>query len=44
MQLLSRASPAVREKKITLEESTLLLRFYENGMQGYTYLEEPHER
>jgi len=35
---------AVREKKITLEESTLLLRFYENGMQGYTYLEEPHQR
>jgi arginine decarboxylase len=35
---------AVREKKITLEESTLLLRFYESGIQGYTYLEEPHER
>ncbi len=35
---------AVRDKKITLEESTLLLRFYESGMQGYTYLEEPHDR
>ncbi len=35
---------AVREKKITLEESTLLLRFYESGMQGYTYLEQPHQR
>jgi arginine decarboxylase len=35
---------AVREKKITLEESALLLRFYESGLYGYTYLEEPHTR
>lgn len=35
---------AVREKRMTLAESTLLLRFYENGLEGYTYLEEPHER
>ena len=35
---------AVREKTISIEESALLLRFYENGLSGYTYLEEPHER
>jgi arginine decarboxylase len=35
---------AVREKKITLEESALLLRFYESGLHGYTYLEEAHTR
>ena len=33
---------AVRNKKITLEESGRFLRFYESGLQGYTYLEEPH--
>jgi arginine decarboxylase len=32
---------AVREKKITLEEATQLMRYYEDGMSGYTYLEEP---
>jgi arginine decarboxylase len=32
---------AVREKKITLEEGTQLMRYYEDGMSGYTYLEEP---
>ena len=31
---------AVRNGKITLNESKLLLRFYETGMDGYTYLEE----
>ncbi len=31
---------AVREKKISLEESGRFLRFYESGLQGYTYLEE----
>jgi arginine decarboxylase len=35
---------AVREKKITLEESALFLRFYESGLHGYTYLEEAHRR
>ncbi len=35
---------AVREKTISVEESALLLRFYENGLSGYTYLEEPHVR
>ncbi len=32
---------AVRERKITLEESALFTSFYMNGMKGYTYLEEP---
>ncbi|MEK8023480.1 MAG: biosynthetic arginine decarboxylase [Candidatus Hydrogenedentota bacterium] len=35
---------AVREKKITLEESVLFLQFYESGLRGYTYLEEAHTR
>ncbi len=30
---------ALREGKLTLEESRVLLRFYENGLKGYTYLE-----
>ena len=32
---------AVRGGKISLEESRQLLRFYETGLEGYTYLEEP---
>ncbi len=32
---------AVRDKKLTLEESTQLMRSYEEGLRGYTYLEEP---
>jgi arginine decarboxylase len=32
---------AVRANKITLNESRQLLRFYESGLDGYTYLEEP---
>jgi arginine decarboxylase len=35
---------AYREKKLTIEESTLLMRFYEDGLAGYTYLEDPHQR
>jgi arginine decarboxylase len=35
---------SVREKRITLEESALFLNFYETGLNGYTYLEEPHKR
>jgi arginine decarboxylase len=35
---------AVREEKITYEESGRLLEFYEEGLHGYTYLEEPRER
>jgi arginine decarboxylase len=33
---------AVRASKISLNESRQLLRFYETGLEGYTYLEEPH--
>jgi arginine decarboxylase len=32
---------AVRLGKISLEESRQMLRFYEAGLEGYTYLEEP---
>ena len=32
---------AVREGRLTYEESGRLLRFYEEGLQGYTYLEDP---
>jgi arginine decarboxylase len=32
---------AVRTGKISLEESRQLLKFYESGLEGYTYLEEP---
>ena len=35
---------AVREGRFTYEESGRLLEFYEEGLQGYTYLEEPRER
>jgi len=30
---------AVRESRMTYEESGNLLRFYEEGLHGYTYLE-----
>src|SRR5262249_15851065 len=33
---------AVRAGKISVEESRQLLRFYESGLEGYTYLEETH--
>jgi arginine decarboxylase len=32
---------ALRAGKISLEESRQMLRFYESGLEGYTYLEEP---
>ena len=35
---------AVREGRVDYEESGRMLRFYEDGLQGYTYLEEPHAR
>ncbi len=34
---------AVREGKIGYEESGQLLRFYEDGLLGYTYLEDAHQ-
>jgi arginine decarboxylase len=35
---------ALRESRVSYEESGRLLRFYEEGLHGYTYLEEPHAR
>jgi len=35
---------ALREGRLSYEESGSLLRFYEEGLHGYTYLEEVHER
>ena len=35
---------AVREGRIGYEEAGQFLRFYEDGLQGYTYLEEPQEK
>ena len=35
---------AVREGRISYEESGRLLEFYEEGLHGYTYLEDPKER
>jgi arginine decarboxylase len=35
---------AVREGKISYEESGRLLEFYEDGLKGYTYFEDPKER
>jgi arginine decarboxylase len=35
---------AVREGRIGYEEAGRFLRFYEDGLQGYTYLEEPQEK
>jgi arginine decarboxylase len=34
-----RVERAVRDQKLNLDESRLLLKFYENGLEGYTYLE-----
>lgn len=34
---------ALREGRIGFEESGRLLRFYEDGLNGYTYLEDAHE-
>jgi len=33
---------AVRDGRLTFEESGRMLRFYEEGLQGYTYLEDPN--
>ena len=35
---------AVREGRVNDEESGRMVRFYEDGLRGYTYLEEPHAR
>jgi arginine decarboxylase len=35
---------ALREGRLTYEESGSLLRFYEEGLHGYTYLEDVHDK
>ena len=35
---------AVRESRIGFEGAGRMLRFYEDGLGGYTYLEDPNER
>ena len=35
---------AVREGRIDFEEAGRFLKFYEEGLDGYTYLEEPDEK
>jgi arginine decarboxylase len=35
---------ALREGKVTYEESGALLKFYEEGLHGYTYLEDVHDQ
>ena len=35
---------AVRENRIDDQQAGRLMRFYEDGLQGYTYLEEGHEK
>ena len=34
----------LREGRLSYEESGALLRFYEEGLHGYTYLEDVHEQ
>ena len=36
---LATVEKALREQKLSLDESRLLLKFYESGLEGYTYLE-----
>ena len=35
---------ALREGRLTYEETGALLKFYEEGLHGYTYLEDVHEK
>jgi arginine decarboxylase len=43
-QLRDATEIAVREGRICYEEAGRFLKFYEEGLHGYTYLEEPDER
>ncbi len=42
-QLRKDVEAAVRDGRMGYEESGRLLRFYEDGLHGYTYLEDPHQ-
>ena len=44
MQLRRDVEAGLREGRLTYEESGALLRFYEEGLHGYTYLEDVHEQ
>jgi arginine decarboxylase len=44
MQLRRDVEAALREGRLTYEESGSLLRFYEEGLHGYTYLEDVHDK
>ena len=35
---------ALRDGRVSYEEAGRMLKFYEDGLQGYTYLEEKHDR
>ncbi|MEK7485759.1 MAG: biosynthetic arginine decarboxylase [Planctomycetota bacterium] len=41
-QMRAQAERAVRKNKISIEESTMLLKFYESTLNGYTYLKGSH--
>ncbi len=43
-QLRDATEAAVREGRIGYEQAGRFLKFYEEGLHGYTYLEEPDER
>jgi arginine decarboxylase len=43
-QLRSAVEQAIRDNRIDDRQAGRLLRFYEAGLEGYTYLEETHER
>jgi arginine decarboxylase len=43
-KLRSDVELAVRDGRIGYEEAGRMLRFYEDGLQGYTYLEDSHQR
>ena len=34
---------AVRENRVDFQQAGRMLRFYEDGLQGYTYLEDAHD-
>jgi len=38
-QMRKSVEKALRDQKLTVEEGRVLLKFYENGLEGYTYLE-----
>ncbi len=43
-QLRESVESAVREGRIGYEQAGRFMKFYEEGLQGYTYLEEPQEK